>query len=52
MDKYLVAAGLSEDCVDGEPTLRQPELRSKLVDFVIWGALLFDLKSQLKKLFA
>lgn len=35
MDKYLVAALLSEDCVDGEPTLRQPGLRSKLVDFVI-----------------
>lgn len=35
MDKYLVAALVSEDCADGEPTLRQPGLRSKLVDFVI-----------------
>lgn len=51
MDKYLVAALVSEDCADEGPTLRQPGLRSKLVDFVSW-ALLFDLKSQLKKLFA
>lgn len=50
-DKYLVAALLSEVCAGGEPTWRQLGLRSKLVDFVIW-ALLFDLKSQFKRLFA